>query len=459
MITVRNALAVLAHDSSVVASNYREIQNANGAGRDPLPPVIVSAKTKLSSIVNTDIVELRAKFANTKRILKENDSQAALLFEYMEKGLIDQNMNFVDVPLLDQTDYGNIRYSAGTIATSGCGLTSLCMIASYFLGQLVTPDQMAGIASENRESNVGRMTHAADYLGLNWYNDPSTSPEKLKQYLAAGNYVICLVKSSSHFVLCKGVTDDGRILVNDPYGPWQKDQALTLGELQMSAGNTWIFDPNQNRSGNSGNAGNPAVNTSVLQQINASNNGIDIYNLPADTGATATPSASAPPTVTLLGNTKYRVDTSQTQTQTQTQAQTTTSANSSVFNVNGTNLTTSPNTTTTVTTQSAPTAGANSGSYTQQNTYSGESYSGGSYSSGSYSSGSYSAPSTPSTGHSGTKPNIPNIKPVEISLSNPQPLRPQQQLVVQQPVVQQPQNPPYVPPVEFAPTETPTTPV
>lgn len=53
MITVRNALAVLAHDSSVVASNYREIQNANGAGRDPLPPVIVSDKNKLEDYTDT----------------------------------------------------------------------------------------------------------------------------------------------------------------------------------------------------------------------------------------------------------------------------------------------------------------------------------------------------------------------------------------------------------------------
>ena len=48
MVAVRNALAQLAVDSSKVASNYREIQNANGAGLESLSFLSFDAKTILS---------------------------------------------------------------------------------------------------------------------------------------------------------------------------------------------------------------------------------------------------------------------------------------------------------------------------------------------------------------------------------------------------------------------------
>lgn len=47
MVEVRNALASLAADSSKIASNYRDIQNSNGAGLETLTPVVTEDKTKL----------------------------------------------------------------------------------------------------------------------------------------------------------------------------------------------------------------------------------------------------------------------------------------------------------------------------------------------------------------------------------------------------------------------------
>ena len=48
MVAVRNALAQLAVDSSKIASNYREIQNANGAGLEALTVLSFDVKTVLS---------------------------------------------------------------------------------------------------------------------------------------------------------------------------------------------------------------------------------------------------------------------------------------------------------------------------------------------------------------------------------------------------------------------------
>ena len=53
MVSVRNALAQLAVDSSKVAANYREIQNANGAGLDALSTLSYELKNRLSDYSDT----------------------------------------------------------------------------------------------------------------------------------------------------------------------------------------------------------------------------------------------------------------------------------------------------------------------------------------------------------------------------------------------------------------------
>ena len=53
MVSVRNALDQLAVDSSKVAANYREIQNANGAGLETLGTVATEVKTFLGDYSDT----------------------------------------------------------------------------------------------------------------------------------------------------------------------------------------------------------------------------------------------------------------------------------------------------------------------------------------------------------------------------------------------------------------------
>lgn len=53
MVTVRNALSQLASDSAKVAANYREIQNANGAGLETLSLINFEVKTFLGDYTDT----------------------------------------------------------------------------------------------------------------------------------------------------------------------------------------------------------------------------------------------------------------------------------------------------------------------------------------------------------------------------------------------------------------------
>ncbi len=59
MVAVRNALAQLAYDSSQVASNYREIQNTNGAMLEPLSPLSIDTKNVLGDYTdNADTIDI-----------------------------------------------------------------------------------------------------------------------------------------------------------------------------------------------------------------------------------------------------------------------------------------------------------------------------------------------------------------------------------------------------------------
>lgn len=67
MVEIRNALAALASDSSKIASNYREIQNSNGAGLEALTPLMVEDKTKLPEYSDTrDTVSITPEAENGK---------------------------------------------------------------------------------------------------------------------------------------------------------------------------------------------------------------------------------------------------------------------------------------------------------------------------------------------------------------------------------------------------------
>ena len=282
------------------------INSVSVSGELPSAGAFNSMKSVLSSAITNDMEDLIVRLENSKRILKENDEEAAMLFTFFDNGIINGDFEFTDMPLLDQTDYKNIRYSQGTVATSGCGITSVCMVASFLTGELYTPEDLAAMANKNGTSNVERMTWAADYVGLNWYCNENTSTNDLKQMLSEGKIVICLVKNSSHFVVCKGITDDGQILVNDPYGPWAKDEPYSLGDLKMSCGKTWVFDPAQNQHLNGQVDTDITVESDVVGMLQNENGFTGRESTPGDGGfiddsSTANPGPTTggtqPPTV------------------------------------------------------------------------------------------------------------------------------------------------------------------
>ena len=261
---LKNNLTVLATDIKTTAQNINNY--ANG--------IEVFDKDDFSSDSGVFILDnikdgISNFFYKTGNVLSEIKGYITWPFTYVAGKIIigkedeETTEEAKVMPLYDQTDYGNVPYSKGTIATSGCGITCLAMIASYYTGQEWTPDKCAELVNQSGtlpKDNFDKILIAANQLGLN-YQVQTTN--ELMPALQEGKTAIVLVKDSSHFVVLKGLTEDGKVLVNDPYGPYQtaKDQegqelginnngCIYKNDIKLTAGKIIVFDGSINNNNN-----------------------------------------------------------------------------------------------------------------------------------------------------------------------------------------------------------------
>lgn len=158
------------------------------------------------------------------------------------------------LPLFYQTDYPNVRYGSGTVATSGCGITSLAMVASYMTGHTYLPDELADYFGGRAENNIQRLELASDALQLPWHK--AENFHKVMEALKEGKLAILLMEhtsiftNSQHFIVLTGITEDGKIFVNDPYAPnydyWLLkngfENGFDEGVLLCGYSGGWIYD-------------------------------------------------------------------------------------------------------------------------------------------------------------------------------------------------------------------------
>ena len=160
-------------------------------------------------------------------------------------------------PLFLQTDYPNVRYGSGTMPTSGCSITCIAMVATYLTGHTYYPDELAGYFGGHVGSNIDRLEYASDMLQLPWQR--AENWHKALAAMEEGKIAIVLMNSRSpftqgqHFIVLTGLTEDGKVLVNDPSGPnydnWELKAGFENGFHPTTISNgycgCWIYDPAQ----------------------------------------------------------------------------------------------------------------------------------------------------------------------------------------------------------------------
>ncbi len=165
-------------------------------------------------------------------------------------------------PLINQMKYPNDPYGRyGSIASHGCGIACLTMAASYLLDEELDVVEMAdkfGAYNTERGSYWKLFEDSAQVLGLE-LQERTYSRRTVMEALANGQIVIALQSeglftSGGHFILLTGLTENGRITVNDPNGwNWNKNTTLRYGfkygfterQIFANGGPYWIYEPKE----------------------------------------------------------------------------------------------------------------------------------------------------------------------------------------------------------------------
>ena len=161
------------------------------------------------------------------------------------------------VPHYHQSEYPDIRYGNGTIATSGSSVAALAMVATYMTDHVYTPADIADYAVQYGGSHYKRLEKVSDLMRIPWKRALNVN-EALKA-VREGKIAIALMGSRSvfpggnHFIVLTGVTEDGKIWVLDPddrdYSAWGVGELLENGfpDGKLIAGyeGAWIYDKTQ----------------------------------------------------------------------------------------------------------------------------------------------------------------------------------------------------------------------
>ncbi len=158
------------------------------------------------------------------------------------------------MPLLLQYDerwgYGN--YGDKVLAITGCGPTSLSMVATKLTGRNdITPYTIARYAEDKGYYTPGSgtswtlFTEGSEYFGLKGKELP-LSEQSIYKTLEAGNPIICSVRAgdfttASHIIVLTEIRD-GKIGVHDPNSRERSNILWDYKTLEKQIRNLWKFE-------------------------------------------------------------------------------------------------------------------------------------------------------------------------------------------------------------------------
>lgn len=147
--------------------------------------------------------------------------------------------------------WGDKPYGTDKIRTHGCGPTSMSIVVSTLTGQTVDPIQMSEWAYKNGYWCKGSGSYhslipgAAAAWNLPVEGCTASEPQRIVDALGDGKLVAAIMAKghftrSGHFIVLRGVTSEGKILVADP-GSYKRTQqewelSIILNEASRRAG-------------------------------------------------------------------------------------------------------------------------------------------------------------------------------------------------------------------------------
>ncbi len=166
----------------------------------------------------------------------------------------DELPSYLQVPLYIQNDYPETMYGSGSVATAGCSITCLAMVATYMTGHEYLPDELARYFGGRAENSIKRLEIGSDTLKLAYHK--AENIHETMDALREGKVAIALMRKGSlftntqHFIVLAGLTEDGKIMVHEPYEPnydvWNLKKGLRYGfeedDILKGYDGAWIYD-------------------------------------------------------------------------------------------------------------------------------------------------------------------------------------------------------------------------
>ena len=157
---------------------------------------------------------------------------------------------------LDERWANEMYGKTDTIGVAGCGPTALAIAITNLTGEETDPVEVAewsyenGYVCEGSGSYISLIPNAAEHFGLSVEKLGKSSAEELIQHLADGKMIIAIMgaghfTNSGHFIVLRGVTGGGKILVADPVSynksimEWDVSIILSEAKNAGSGGPFW----------------------------------------------------------------------------------------------------------------------------------------------------------------------------------------------------------------------------
>lgn len=184
------------------------------------------------------------EYASDSAVWGQNDRQEPLMtaLKETEEGDVLTGGSW-EVTYYEQTDpqWRDRPYGSDTIGKYGCGPTVMAMAVSTLSGYDIDPGEMAlwagkhGYWAKKNGSYLSIVQGTAKAYGLSAVSARELSPEHLIQELSAGKLAVALMgkghfTDGGHFILLRGVTLGGEVLVADSAS---RERSLTAWDPQQ----------------------------------------------------------------------------------------------------------------------------------------------------------------------------------------------------------------------------------
>lgn len=166
--------------------------------------------------------------------------------------------NGMSIPQYYQYDekWANIEYGNGVVKDKACGPSCIAMVYSFLLDEVKTPIDIINWLKNSGTSyyvnGVGSswsiFTNTAAHFGITC-NNIGLSVQKMVDSLSNGKPVIASMRagqftSGNHFIVLRGITESGDILVNDPNDNEEKrhyEKEYSISAILNECKNMWEF--------------------------------------------------------------------------------------------------------------------------------------------------------------------------------------------------------------------------